>query len=433
MFLLYILLLLVVIELITLIHESGHFLIAKKNGVRVAEFSIGFGGAIYQRTVGDTTYSLRWLPFGGYVSVLSKDVIREIEKIREKNDLTDVQIKLIEKKLGGIKLNEDFEKQKPIEEIKTSRKILFACAGVLFNFISIFVILFFSYAFIGKGEATDQIFIRYLESNDKISDTFFLINDMTFTVEGGEEETVSGYDDMRDLFTNPKDEKYNLEYQSFESSLNNQEIRYSVIRLNITEGNFDTGQYSSTPDDSDNPNPLDYGYFITFDGNFYTMSGEKYNEDKGMLFFPSANVYLGFNNGYGYFSEFKNVYVLSGFNLFWEAFVDTFRYFWISILLMIDFFTLGLVNFGFHPSTSFNAQAYFFQKIVFFTINLTVIFSALMIIFNMLPIPPLDGWRAVEYGYEGKKKKQISRSTTSTVTKVGWGLIALCFILGIFI
>lgn len=49
-----------------LLHELGHFLAARHCGVRVEEFAIGFGPAIFSRRRGETTYSLRLLPLGGY-------------------------------------------------------------------------------------------------------------------------------------------------------------------------------------------------------------------------------------------------------------------------------------------------------------------------------------------------------------------------------
>lgn len=46
-------------------HELGHFLIAKKNGIRVDEFCIGLGPTIIGKQVGETFYSVKLLPFGG--------------------------------------------------------------------------------------------------------------------------------------------------------------------------------------------------------------------------------------------------------------------------------------------------------------------------------------------------------------------------------
>lgn len=55
------------------IHELGHFLAAKWAGIRVNEFSLGMGPVIFQRQKGETAYSLRAFPVGGFVSMEGED------------------------------------------------------------------------------------------------------------------------------------------------------------------------------------------------------------------------------------------------------------------------------------------------------------------------------------------------------------------------
>ena len=55
--------------LIILIHEFGHFAVAKLCKMKVNEFSIGMGPKLLKKQVGDTVYSLRLLPVGGFVSL----------------------------------------------------------------------------------------------------------------------------------------------------------------------------------------------------------------------------------------------------------------------------------------------------------------------------------------------------------------------------
>lgn len=54
-----------VFSFIVLVHELGHFLLAKKNGIRVDEFSIGMGPTLIGKQVGETKYCLKLLPLGG--------------------------------------------------------------------------------------------------------------------------------------------------------------------------------------------------------------------------------------------------------------------------------------------------------------------------------------------------------------------------------
>lgn len=55
------------------IHELGHFVFAKLFKVKVNEFALGMGPAIFKKKKGDTTYALRLLPIGGYVSMEGED------------------------------------------------------------------------------------------------------------------------------------------------------------------------------------------------------------------------------------------------------------------------------------------------------------------------------------------------------------------------
>lgn len=58
---------------IIIFHELGHFLLAKKNGIRVNEFCLGLGPTIVGFTRGETKYSLKLLPFGGACMMEGED------------------------------------------------------------------------------------------------------------------------------------------------------------------------------------------------------------------------------------------------------------------------------------------------------------------------------------------------------------------------
>ncbi|SFB33895.1 regulator of sigma E protease [Acetitomaculum ruminis DSM 5522] len=64
---------LLIFSLIIIFHEFGHFLLAKKNGICVLEFSLGLGPTIVGFTKGETKYSLKLLPFGGACMMLGED------------------------------------------------------------------------------------------------------------------------------------------------------------------------------------------------------------------------------------------------------------------------------------------------------------------------------------------------------------------------
>lgn len=62
-----------VFGLIIMIHEAGHFLLAKMNGVTVLEFSVGMGPRIFSLRRGGTTYSIKALPIGGSCALLGEE------------------------------------------------------------------------------------------------------------------------------------------------------------------------------------------------------------------------------------------------------------------------------------------------------------------------------------------------------------------------
>lgn len=117
-----ILIAIVVFGLLILVHELGHFLTAKAVGMKVKEFAIGFGPAIFKTTKGDTLYGLRIFPLGGYVRVLG-----------EEGDEADAE--------GSY------------QSKSALQRFLFVFAGAFMNFVLAFVL--FMIIFIGFGMPAD--------------------------------------------------------------------------------------------------------------------------------------------------------------------------------------------------------------------------------------------------------------------------------------
>lgn len=69
-----------VLSLLIFFHELGHFSIAKLVGIRVHEFAIGMGPKFLQFTRGETAYSIRMLPIGGYVKMEGEDEASDDER-----------------------------------------------------------------------------------------------------------------------------------------------------------------------------------------------------------------------------------------------------------------------------------------------------------------------------------------------------------------
>lgn len=68
-----ILLAVVLFLLLIVFHEFGHFIVAKKSGIKVNEFAVGMGPLIYSKEKGETKYSFRLVPIGGYCAMEGED------------------------------------------------------------------------------------------------------------------------------------------------------------------------------------------------------------------------------------------------------------------------------------------------------------------------------------------------------------------------
>lgn len=79
---------LIILGLIVLVHEFGHFIFAKKAGIYVYEFSIGFGPKIFsfKRKNDPTEYMIKLIPLGGYVAMAGEEDLEEDDKLKIPED-----------------------------------------------------------------------------------------------------------------------------------------------------------------------------------------------------------------------------------------------------------------------------------------------------------------------------------------------------------
>ncbi len=99
----------VVLGILVIVHELGHFIAAKKANVKVEEFAIGFPPRIYSKKKGETQYSINLIPLGGYVKMLG-----ELEASNDKRA---------------------FENQKP------GKRFIISIAGVVMNLVLAWLLL----------------------------------------------------------------------------------------------------------------------------------------------------------------------------------------------------------------------------------------------------------------------------------------------------
>ena len=109
----YILAAVLIFGVLIALHELGHFLAAKACGVRVNEFAIGMGPAVWKKQKGDTLYALRIFPVGGFCAMEGEE--------------------------------EDSDDPASLNNQGFWGKLLIFAAGALMNFLTGFLIVFFLY------------------------------------------------------------------------------------------------------------------------------------------------------------------------------------------------------------------------------------------------------------------------------------------------
>lgn len=161
----------IIFSLLIFIHELGHFLLAKKNGIRVVEFSIGMGPRLFSFEKGDTRYSLKLLFFGGSCQMLSEDFFEDEE---------------LEK-----------DKEHAFENKSVWARIAVVVAGPLFNFLLAWVLA----VIVMGGVGYDEPFITYVQEGSAAEKAGLRQEDIIREL-NGEKITLSREIDV-ELYVNP--------------------------------------------------------------------------------------------------------------------------------------------------------------------------------------------------------------------------------------
>jgi regulator of sigma E protease len=125
---------LLILSVLVLIHEAGHFFVAKFFGIKVEEFGFGLPPRIFGKKIGETIYSLNWLPIGGFVKLYGED---EAGAGRVQN--SKVKIQNVKKEDEGRAFF-----AKPVWQ-----RALVVFAGVFMNFVLAVVIISILFSVVG--------------------------------------------------------------------------------------------------------------------------------------------------------------------------------------------------------------------------------------------------------------------------------------------
>ncbi|MCM1539601.1 MAG: RIP metalloprotease RseP [bacterium] len=128
---------LVIFAVVVIAHEFGHFLVAKANGVRVVEFTVGMGPILLKKQGKETLYTWRLLPLGGACIFENEDGLDTEEKKKKAEEAEQAQ-----------ELIPDTEKDRSLPAASVWVRIATYAAGPIFNFLLAF---FFSLIVVGMS------------------------------------------------------------------------------------------------------------------------------------------------------------------------------------------------------------------------------------------------------------------------------------------
>ena len=428
-----IIVLIVMLGILILTHELGHLLIAKGFNVYCSEYSIGFGPKIFswRKKNGETQYSLRAIPLGGYVSMFGEEAdLEEGEKIP------------LNRSLAGI---------------KTWKRILVFFGGIAINLFT--AILFcFIYAFCFPSYYTSQAVYNGFDVNgNPLNETSIASPSVSYGLWAngtlGNENITKEDNRIFSPLIVVDDNLNQRGYLIDSNALIDGESYVAVYESNsYNDVAFLPSIRFYTPKEAYFPTPLERSLGIVNQPNYnlapYTFKGEEKvtfsvqyltgleNTENRPLVTPEKEAFNLIAKAEGVALQVENspininivseTYWPSAMTRFNNA-CNYFMYFFEMIGLgLASLFTFNFSNLGSvvamggvlsQSSAMIGWGRTFFLYGGFISLNLAI--------FNLLPIPGLDGWQILVTTVERVFKKQIPDKVKSIMSLVGIGLLLL--------
>lgn len=388
-----------------LIHEFGHFIVAKACGMKVLKFSIGFGPKIFRKQGKETEYSLRILPLGGFVQLEGED--------------------------------EDSDDPRSYNNKPAWQRILVLSAGVIINILFALIIYICInmntniYSTSKISNIPENVFIDIEESGLKVGDEIYKINN---------QRVYNSYDVSRIISTSKEDD-FDFEIITEEGNkanilikIPNKEIGY--IGVSFLENTVYSVQEGSAgekaglqPNDKiislngeENKTIDEYLTIIkTNPNNELEMIIERNHENLNIKIVPLAVEKRIFDLNYEIVRDLP-----FGENLSY-AFKETAYYLRANFIGIAELLTGKTENVEVQGIVGISQQISSTKQVAEFFYMMSAISLSLGIM-NLLPIPGLDGGKIVFTLIEMIRRKPISREVEGTLTLAGFGILILLMI-----
>lgn len=159
-----ILVFIIVLSILVLVHELGHFIMARRAGVLVEEFGFGLPPRIWGKKIGETVYSINSLPFGGFVKLHGENTEESISYPKRA-----------------------FLNKKP------RTKIGIIVAGVVMNFLLAVLAFAIVYSFSGIPKDTGKVKVLDIAAGSPAQTAGLVVGDVVLSVDGKEVKKVDEF------------------------------------------------------------------------------------------------------------------------------------------------------------------------------------------------------------------------------------------------
>ena len=405
----------IIFSAIILIHELGHFLLAKKNGIIVTEFSLGMGPRLLSTVKGVTRYSLKLLPIGGSCAMLGEDTAEE-----------DVPGTFNRAPVWG--------------------RISVVAAGPVFNFILAFILSVIITGFVGydpaqimtveSGSTAEQAGIRegdiITEYNGYHIDVTRDLYVYTYLNQLREEPVTVAVDrngeELTFTFMPDVDVRYLLGFNR--SDADSMKVESLIEGMPLEEAGLQPGDVITSVDGVPTPdgaayaeyleeNPLsDQPVEITYDRN-----GTEYSVEITPREYRTPGLGFSYNTGY---TEAQGLEVLKYAALDVKYMIRT------TLLSLKELVTGGLgmddlsgpVGVVDAIGTAYEETKDEGTVIMWMNLlNMAVLLSANLGVMNLLPLPALDGGRLVFLLLEAVRRRPVNREVEGMVHFAGLMLL----------
>ena len=155
------------IILMVMLHEAGHFVAARRSGMKASEFFVGFGPRLWSFRRGETEYGVKAIPAGGYVRILGMSNLEEVDPADE---------------------------PRTFRRGSTKNRLITVMAGVTVNAIIAFLLFFVVIAGQGRVAEGPSTTIASIVSGSAAAEAGFQPDDKIVGVEG---RSVDGWDQLK--------------------------------------------------------------------------------------------------------------------------------------------------------------------------------------------------------------------------------------------